>query len=126
MTAAQVRGYLAKAEEYAAAASNELEAGRCIAATSLAIHAAINAADAVCGSRLGERAAGQDHDQVLVLLKQAGKDGADVEKDLRRLLPLKTKAEYDPGDIPLSTASKAVDRAQRCVAVARRALPTSG
>jgi hypothetical protein len=126
VTAAQVRGYLAKAEEYAAAASNELEAGRCIAATSLAIHAAINAADAVCGSRLGERAAGQDHDQVLVLLKQAGKDGADVEKDLRRLLPLKTKAEYDPGDIPLSTASKAVDRAQRCVAVARRALPTSG
>jgi HEPN domain-containing protein len=126
VTAAQVRGYLAKAEEYAAAASNELEAGRCIAATSLAIHAAINAADAVCGSRLGERAAGQDHDQVLVLLKQAGKDGADVEKDLRRLLPLKTKAEYDPGDIPLSTASKAVDRAQRCVAVARRVLPTSG
>ena len=126
MTAAQVRGYLAKAQDYAAAASNELEAGRCIAATSLAIHAAINAADAVCGSRLGERAAGQDHDQVLVLLKQAGKDGADVEKDLRRLLPLKTKAEYDPDDIPLSTASKAVDRAQRCVAVARRVLPTSG
>lgn len=125
VTAGQARSYLAKAEEYAAAASDELKAGRSIAATSLAIHAAINAADAVCGTRLGQRAAGQDHDQVLGLLRQAGKDGADVEKDLRRLLPLKTKAEYDPDDIPLSAASKAVDRAQRCVAVARRVLPSS-
>ncbi len=126
MTAAQVRAYVSKAEEYAAAASNELGAGRCIAATSLAIHAAINAADAVCGARLGERASGQDHDQVLGLLKQAGKDGAAVEKNLRRLLPMKTKAEYDPDDIPLSAASNAVDRAQRCVAVARRVAPGPG
>jgi hypothetical protein len=91
-----------------------------VEATSLAIHAAINAADAVCGVRLGERAAGPDHDQVLVLLKKAGKDGAEVEKDLRRLLPLKTKAEYDPDDIPLLTASRAVARGQKCVTVARR------
>ena len=62
------------------------------------------------GARLGKRAAGQDHDQVLTFLKEAGKDGADLEKDLRRLLPMKTKAEYDPDDIPLSAASKAVDR----------------
>ncbi|MCP4308367.1 MAG: HEPN domain-containing protein [bacterium] len=120
VTASQARRYLAKAEEYADAASSELDAQRGIAATSLAIHAAINAADAVCGVRLGERAASQDHDEVLVLLKTAGKDGAEVEKNLRRVLPLKTKAEYDPDDIPLSTASRAVDRAQRCVGVARR------
>ena len=120
VTASQARRYLAKAEEYVEAASSELDAQRGIAATSLAIHAAINAADAVCGVRLGERAAGQDHDEVLVLLKKAGEDGAEVAKELRRLLPLKTKAEYDPDDIPLSTASRAVARAQRCVAVARR------
>ena len=120
VTASQARRYLAKAEEYLEAASSELDAQRGIAATSLAIHAAINAADAVCGVRLGERAAGPDHDQVLTLLTTAGKDGAEVVKDLRRLLPLKTKAEYDPDDIPLSTAAKAVARAQRCVAVARR------
>lgn len=120
VTASQARRYLAKAEEYVEAASSELDAQRGIAATSLAIHAAINAADAVCGVRLGERAAGPDHDQVLTLLKAAGKDGAEVAKDLRRLVPLKTKAEYDPDHIPLSTAAKAVARAQRCVAVARR------
>ena len=57
VTAMQALSYLAKAEEYAAAASNELVAERGVAATSLAIHAAINAADAVCGARLGKRAA---------------------------------------------------------------------
>jgi hypothetical protein len=91
-----------------------------IAATSLAIHAAINAADVVCGARLGKRATGPDHDQVLLLLRDAGQDGADLEKDLRRLLPMKTKAEYEPDDVPVSTATKAVERAQRCVGIARR------
>jgi len=90
------------------------------AATSLAIHAAINAADAVCGARMGRRAAGQDHREVLRLLKESGRDGLALEKDLRRLLALKTKAEYEPEGIPLPVALKAVERAQRCVGVARR------
>jgi hypothetical protein len=125
VTASQIRSYLAKAEEYVDAASHELDAGRAIAATSLAIHAAINAADAVCGARLGRRAAGQEHAQVLDLLQDAGADGVDLEKDLRRLLRLKTKAEYDPDSIPASTASRAVERAQRCVAVARLTVASS-
>jgi hypothetical protein len=120
VNAAQVRGYLDKAEEYLAAASSELEARRPIAATSLAIHSAINAADVVTGVRMGTRAAGPDHDQVLALLRQAGKDGAEVETNLARLLPLKTKAEYEPDAIAQSEATRAVDRAARCVAVARR------
>lgn len=119
VSAAQVRAYAGKADEYGAAAAAELGAERYIAATSLAIHAAINAADAVCGARLGQRAAGDDHDQVLVLLKQAGSDGAVVERELRRLLPLKTKAEYEPDDVAAGTATKAVERAARCVVVAR-------
>jgi uncharacterized protein YbjQ (UPF0145 family) len=116
----QARAYLGKAEEYVEAASAELEAGRSIAAASLAVHAGINAADAVTGMRLGQRAAGQNHDEVLALLRQAGPDGAAVERDLLRLLPLKTKAEYDPDDVPKATARRAVEWAQRCVAVARR------
>ena len=120
MSAAQVRSYAAKAKEFVEAAASDLAAGRNIAATSLAIHAAINSADAVCGARLGKRAAGQDHDQVLDLLRQAGPDGAAVERELRRLLPLKTKAEYEPDDIAPAVAAKAVERAQRCATVARR------
>lgn len=120
MSAAQVRAYAAKAQEFAEAAASDLKAARNIAATSLAIHAGINSADAVCGARLGKRAAGEDHDRVLELLRQAGPDGAAVERELRRLLPLKTKAEYEPDDIAPSVATKAVERAQRCADVARR------
>ncbi|MEA2024358.1 MAG: DNA-binding protein [Actinomycetota bacterium] len=104
---------------------NELGEERGIAATSLAIHAAINAAEAVCGVRLGKRAAGQDHDRAGALLKEAGRDGAELGKDLRRRLPLKTKAEYDADDIPLSAASKAVGHARRSVAVARRVMASA-
>jgi hypothetical protein len=124
VSAAQVRSYAAKAAEFAEAAASDLEAGRNIAATSLAIHAGINAADAVCGARLGQRAAGQDHDQVLVLIGQAGPDGAEIARDLRRLLPLKTTAEYDPDDIAAAVATKAVERAQRCSTVASRVAST--
>lgn len=124
VSAAQVRAYAGKAQEYVAAAASEIEAGRFIAATSLAVHAGINASDAVCGARLGERAAGDPHDQVLTLLRTAGKDGMDVEKELRRLLPLKTKAEYEPDDVAAGVAMKAVERAQRCVAIARAVAAT--
>ena len=60
VSAAQVRSYAAKAEEFAEAAASDLAAGRDIAATSVAIHAGINSADAVCGARLGQRSAGED------------------------------------------------------------------
>jgi hypothetical protein len=53
VSVAQARSYVAKAEEYLAAASTELAAGRAIAATSLVIHAAINASDAATGLRMG-------------------------------------------------------------------------
>ena len=119
VSSAQVRAYAGKADEFADAAASEVLAGRYIAATSLAIHAGINAADAVCGARLGERAAGDDHDQVLSMLRQAGPDGAKVEKELRRLLPLKTKAEYEPDDVAPRVATQAVERAERCAQVAR-------
>lgn len=70
--------------------------------------------------RLGQRAVGQDHEEALVLLRTAGADGIAVAKELGRLLPMKTRAEYEPDDIPKSDASKAVTRARRIVDVARR------
>jgi len=109
-----------KAEEYLSAAAAELDADRPLAAISLAIHAGINAADAVTGMRLGERAAGQDHNEALVLLRTAGPDGLAVAKELGRLIPMKTRAEYEPDDISKPDAAKAVERARRSVEVARR------
>ena len=118
--AAQVRAYLAKAEEYLEASKDALEAQRPIAATSLAIHAAVNAADVVTGRRIGRRSSGRDHRQALSVLRQAGKDGAEVEKGLARLLALKTRTEYEPDAVAMSEARRAVDRATRCVQTARR------
>ena len=119
VSAAQVRAYVIKAVEYREAAASELDAGRYVAATSLAVHAAINAADAVCGKRLGRRAAGEGHQEVLTLLGEAGRSGEALKKEVGRLLPLKTKAEYEPDGLARGVAKKAVERAQRCVAAAR-------
>jgi len=57
---------------------------------------------------------------VLNLLSDAGHDGAALAKAHIRLLPMKTKAEYEPDDVSKSAATKAVERAQRCVAIARQ------
>ena len=114
------RRYLGKAEEYLEAAKRELVAGLTVPATSLAIHAAINACDAVCGMRLGRRAAGHDHDHAVELVRSAGPDGVDLARELVRLLPLKSRAEYEPDAIARGVATKAVQRAGRCVAIARR------
>jgi predicted nucleotidyltransferase/HEPN domain-containing protein len=123
VTLADARRYLAKGEEFLAVAEDCLAAERYIAATGNAVHAAINAADAVLGARTRQRPAAQDHGQALDLLGQAGRDGKDLAKHLDRLLPLKAKAEYDPDDVPRTTAAKAVGSARRAVAVARRVLP---
>lgn len=74
------------------------------------------------GMRLGQRAAGRDHDEALELLRTAGPDGTAVAKELARLLPMKTRAAYEPDDIPKSYAASAVERARRIVDVARRLL----
>jgi hypothetical protein len=56
-----------------------------------------------------------------VSLMLNGPDGAAVASALARLLPLKTRAEYDPEDVPDAAATRAVEQAQRCVVAARRA-----
>lgn len=121
-SAAQARAYLAKAEEFLEAAQASLDCGRMIAATSLAVHAGINAADAITAARVGQRAAGADHDQAITLLELAGPDGKKAAAHLRRLLPLKNRAEYDPDDVPKEAAARAVSWAERIAALARAVL----
>ena len=54
VTPAQARSYLGKAEEFLVAARQSLAAGYTLAATSLAVHAAISAGDAISGARTGQ------------------------------------------------------------------------
>jgi hypothetical protein len=125
VTVAQTQQYLAKAEEFLAAAEDSLAACRWIAATGNAVHAGINAGDAVAGVHLRERAASLDHSNAVAHLRKAGPDGTEMAKHLARLLPLKAKAEYEPDDVPRPTAAKAVESARRAVAVARRVVPAT-
>ncbi|MFA5787862.1 MAG: HEPN domain-containing protein [Actinomycetota bacterium] len=126
VTAAETKDYFAKAEEFLAAAEESLGLDRHTAATSLAVRAGINAADAITGAREGLRAAGSDHAQALPLLKRAGRDGVEAAACLGRLLPLKTRAEYDPREVSKSDAVRAVSSARQMVDIARRVIAPLG
>jgi hypothetical protein len=53
-------------------------------------------------------------------LDEAGPDGVAIARDIVRLLPLKTRSEYEPDNVPQTAATKAVERARRCVSIAHR------
>lgn len=80
------------------------------AAVSNAVLAGIAAADAICCRRLGRHAAGNDHQQALDLLDQAGELGMSARKQLATLLSAKNKAQYEQVD-PTVTEAKRVMRA---------------
>ena len=106
-TAADARQFLAKALEYLATATSCLDAGHWTAATGNAIHAGINAADALCARHRGVRATGTDH-AVSGDLLIGIPDGNRPAEAYRRLVANKARAEYEPA--PVSRAL-----AQRCV-----------
>jgi hypothetical protein len=108
-----------QAEEYLRAAEHSLEIADYNAATGTAIDAGINAADAVAGINLGRRWKGP-HEQAAQFVAGAGVDGQDVGKELRRLLPLKTRAQYSSRPVTRSKAEQCVQAARRAVAIARR------
>ncbi|MCZ7535485.1 MAG: DNA-binding protein [Acidimicrobiia bacterium] len=126
MPSSDARLYLAKSDEFLAAAQRSLEEGMHVAATSLAVHAGINAADAICVALLAERSAGQEHEQARALLSRAGTEGAAAGRHLARLLPLKSRAEYEVDAVPKATARQAVGWAEKLVTLARGAVQRVG
>lgn len=63
---------------------------------SLAVLAGIAASDAICGASLGERAAGENHADAVVLLKRASPPADSSSAQLKRLLDAKTTTQYSP------------------------------
>jgi hypothetical protein len=108
-----------QAEEYLRAAEHSLELADYNASAGTAIDAGINAADAVAGINLGRRWKGP-HEQAAQFVAGAGADGRELAKELRRLLPLKTQAQYSSRPVTRSKAKQCVQSARRAVAVARR------
>lgn len=88
------------------------------ASVSLAVSAAINAADVLCLAATGNYPSGQNHDRAPVLLKMAG---LSIEgSQLTRVLGVKTKAQYSPARCTEKDATEAVKSAQRLVQSATR------
>lgn len=108
-----------KAAEFLRAARDSFVLGNYTAATGNAIHAGISATDAIAGAKLGAVWRG-GHEQAADHVERARPEGPGAARQLRRLLGLKTRAEYDPTPIPRATAEKAVRAAERIVAVATR------
>ena len=82
---AELRGFIGKATEFVETASEALDHQRFTAAAGNAIHAGINASDAICGAVLGERSSGDKHDDAVKLLRSVPNEGtAAANLDPRR------------------------------------------
>jgi hypothetical protein len=119
---ADARAYLSKAAEFLRASTDSLELENFIAATGNAVHAGISAADAMAAARAGAVWTGEHTLAAAHLEKAAGPEGRDAGRHLRRLLPLKSRAEYDPEPVTPAEARVAVQAAQRIVAIGERVL----
>lgn len=87
-------------------------------AASLAVLAGIAASDASCCAALGRRARGQDHREALTLLSGIAAVGAEMGKDLARLLDIKDNAQYGVLFVSATVAAQSVKWGQRMVAAA--------
>lgn len=120
-SAADADAYLAKASEFLRAAQDALHLGNHTAATGNAVHAGIAAADAIAAARSGSIWRGA-HDQAPMHLERSGAEGKQAARHLRRLIPLKTRAEYDPAPVRAVDARAAVTAAERMLVIAGAAV----
>jgi len=111
--------HLSKAREFLDAARLELDAELFTAAASSAVLAGINAKDAICLRLTGRTGKSEDHRAAVPELAAAGLAGKALESTFRRLLALKTTAQYQAAPISRTDATKAVDWATRMVDRAR-------
>ena len=111
--------HLAKAREFLDAAALELDMGLLTAAASSAVLAGINAKDTICLRLTGRTGKSDDHRAAVPELAAAGPAGKALESTFRRLLGLKTTAQYQAAPISRTDATKAVEWATRMVDAAR-------
>ncbi|MGF1663469.1 MAG: HEPN domain-containing protein [Kineosporiaceae bacterium] len=113
------RRHLDKAREFLTAAGLEYERELFTAAASSAVIAGINAKDAICLRLTGRTGKSDDHRAAVPELAAAGPAGKELESTFRRLLGLKTSAQYQAAPIGRTDATKALQWATRMVDTAR-------
>lgn len=115
--------YATKARRYEAAAKSAYEQGNWDPAVSAAVHAAINAVDAVCVLSLGARAAADDHEAVVELLLRVSTldpgQRNQAAKHFKALLALKHAAEYEDRLCGEAEARRALQSLERALAALR-------
>jgi HEPN domain-containing protein len=115
------RNFLKKAQEYLAAAEDSLAAERHTPAAGDAIHAGINAQDAIVTALTGTTSKGKNHSVAARDLKQAlgqRPDAATAERALRELISAKTDVEYGVALVTAAKAEPLVRRARTLVELA--------
>jgi len=118
------RSYLSKAREYLQAAEDAFARKHYVAAGGNAVLAGIAAADAIAAARAGSVWIGAHSEAPAYLERVGGADGTAAARQLRRLIPLKNRTEYDPASLTEAESSDAVEAARRSVAAAEKALPS--
>lgn len=125
-TPAQARSRLQQAEAFAMAAelvlSDDTDTASPGVAASLAVLAGIAASDAACCAKLRKRPRGQDHAEATKLLRTVVPHGADMAKDLGRLLAAKDESHYGVTLVDRSKARRLLGYARRLTELAGRVL----
>ncbi|MEK6835207.1 MAG: HEPN domain-containing protein [Nanoarchaeota archaeon] len=87
--------YLKKAEEFLKECESAIENKNWNSAVSLAIHSGICAADALCIFSLGERSAGEGHEEFIELINKINVKDINIKiRQLSSLISVKNSAEY--------------------------------
>ncbi len=88
----------------------------------LAVLAGVAAADAACCAKLRVRSRGQSHQDAVAVLATVAPHGADMAKDLSRLLNRKDDSHYGVTFVSASDAGRMVMWAKRLLTRARAAV----
>lgn len=119
--------YLVRAEECLSAAKNSLTLNQWNASAISAIHSGIASLDALCVYYLGQRHAGQNHEDALVLfrsIKQLSQEDIDtIANRVIKILKRKNMAEYEERLVRQSEAQSILKDAERLFEAAKSKLP---
>ena len=106
--------HLKKADEFLQQSSKAIDDKRRNAAVSLAIHAGISAADALCISRLGVRSSGESHEEFIQLINRVNIKDINLKiRQLSNLISVKNSAEYSENLMTEKDSLSAKQNAER-------------
>lgn len=116
--------FLSNAREFLEAAEDAVERENYTATVGNSVHATISAADAVASVRLRKRWKGE-HPGAANHVAKASEEGRTCADSLRRVLPLKTEAEYGPSPPNSSKVTVAMRAARNAVKAVERVVAQS-